>query len=319
MSHCLETMAYTGEIPWHQLGTFMGNSPIPGQEMEAAAGLCWTVEKAPLYLAGGEQVESFATLRDTDNTVLGIVSEKYVPVQNRHLFELCETVLGADARFESAASLRGGQRVFALAVVPGGADVVRPDGTREEMRPYLLAANGHDGLFGLRLQFTSVRVVCQNTLSAAVSEKDVSGVWLRHRKNVESNADRAAEVLRGAVEFNASMARLGTGLAAKPMDATGFASFASDLFEFEKADTDRKRTNAEALISEVAGLFFEGQGNRGESSWDALNAVSEWVDHRRQAGRKAATAAMDHAKRLDDSLFGNGAELKGRALRLLSR
>ena len=160
----VETMFYTRKAPWHGLGTRVEEAP-GSREALIYAGLDWNVVQKPVY-AGDDAipVEGFtANVRETDNRILGIVSDRYKVVQNREAFAFTDALLGNGVRYETAGSLQGGRKVWLLARLPQ-----RYIMNGDELAPYLVFSNSHDGSGAIKVAITPVRVVCQNTLNLAL-------------------------------------------------------------------------------------------------------------------------------------------------------
>ncbi|MCI0561715.1 MAG: DUF932 domain-containing protein, partial [Nitrososphaera sp.] len=128
-------MAYTGEIPWHGLGTKVDGLQT-AQEMLGHAGLLWTVSKQPMYLPSGEVVpEHIALMRDDNAKVLGVASQKYVPIQNAQAGEIVDAIMAeGSAVVEVAGALGNGERCWMLARIPGDFEVTPGD----KVKPYFL-------------------------------------------------------------------------------------------------------------------------------------------------------------------------------------
>jgi phage/plasmid-like protein (TIGR03299 family) len=150
-------MFYTGEPPWHGLGTRLDN-PATAAEAITAAGLDFTVELTRLTTIDGIPVpQRVAVVRSDTQDVLGVVSPAYVPVQNRQAFGFLDAIAAEGGiRYHTAGALRRGERVWLLGKLPGEIRVKDSDDVTEK---YLLLSNSHDGSSALRVYFTPVRVV----------------------------------------------------------------------------------------------------------------------------------------------------------------
>lgn len=181
--HAVETMFYRGETPWHGLGTRVHEIPSIKAAMEAA-GLNWDVALEAMHLADGAIVpDRVASVRQSDRKVLGVVSPKYNLVQNQEAFDFFQPFLDQGmATLETAGSLFGGRRVWVLARVQSDDDVIVP-GADDRVARYLTLANSHDGSLMVRAGLTPIRVVCNNTLSAAVHGSGSSFLKISHRSN----------------------------------------------------------------------------------------------------------------------------------------
>ena len=164
MAANVESMFYTRENPWHGLGTKVDEAPTSKEALELA-GLNWKVLQKPIYTSSGTLIEGYkANVRNTDQNVLGIVTDRYKVVQNDEAFKFTDDLLGAGVRYETAGSLQDGKRIWLLAKLPqeyiiGG----------EQISPYLVFTNTHDGSGAIKVAVTPVRIVCSNTLNLALS------------------------------------------------------------------------------------------------------------------------------------------------------
>lgn len=174
MSHCVQSMAYVGQEPWHGLG----NRLIPHEPLEVwakEAGLDWQIQAGDVrYVAGGDTVGSIHAFpgqkvlyRSDSQLPLAVVSDRFKTVQPVEILEFYRdlTEIGG-FELETAGVLKGGRKLWALART--GQSVTLKG--RDEVRGYLLLATACDGTLATTAQFTSVRVVCNNTLAIALDE-----------------------------------------------------------------------------------------------------------------------------------------------------
>ena len=154
---------FVGQPAWHLKGTVVREAPNVEQGI-IMAGADWRVNTVPIFVESPSEDKAitrvpryFATQRDTDGKVLGIVGPRYTPLQNIDAFRFFNPLLHeGDCSLESAGVLKGGTRVWVLARINGvSADVVRGD----QMDAYILLCNGHDGTFAVLITYTAVRVV----------------------------------------------------------------------------------------------------------------------------------------------------------------
>ena len=186
----VQTMAYHGDVPWHGIGR-----PVPmgltAEQMIRAAGLDWDVELRPARGATkinrkGE-VSRYEVVRvprpasrETE-VLLGIVSRRYQPLQNAEAFEFFDPIVGEKkAYFETAGALGEGERIWVMAKMPGAMEIVPGD----ECMKHLLLSNTHSGDGSVIVKFTSVRVVCQNTLMLAMRDGQ-KAYRVRHSKRMQ--------------------------------------------------------------------------------------------------------------------------------------
>ena len=139
-----DSMFSVRETPWHGLGGVLDRPPATIAEAIQASGLGWRVEREPIAIDRGQAATAddwreprweeipgyYATVRQDNRTVLGIVGERYRIVQNEEAFRFVDQLLGSELHFETAGSLQGGRRVWVLATLPEhvkvGGDAVKP-------------------------------------------------------------------------------------------------------------------------------------------------------------------------------------------------
>lgn len=306
-------MAYFGEAPWHGLGTRLEN-PATAEEAIQAAGLDYEVELTPLTTADGIPVpQRKAVVRDDTLDVLGVVGNSYQPVQNRECFGFLDAVVGeGQLRYHTAGALRQGERVWMLAKLP---DDIRVKDSDDITEKFLLLSNSHDGSSSLRVFFTPIRVVCANTLSIAEREGVGQGISIVHKGNPTEKVKQAQAVLGLADRFYQNVAQKMDVLASHYPSREQLEDFFSELYP-DKLDSKSRR--AANVRQQLFQLFESGMGQEIPevrfSSWAALNAVTEYVDHHRPTRVKTEFDRMN--QRLDSAWFGSGARLKERAWQL---
>jgi phage/plasmid-like protein (TIGR03299 family) len=320
-------MAYTGETPWHGLGTYLGDQDVDSRRMIAAAGLDWTVSRQKLITVDGVDVPNqVAIVRNDRNAVLGVTSSTYEPLQNAEVFSFLDDVLGEKARYHTAGSLRGGRIVWALVKLTGDMAIRRPDGSDDVVEKHLMVSTGHDGRNPMVITFTNIRVVCANTWTAATRDlSEKTNFRIYHFASMRERIEIAKRAMIAQERVFSESLELCQSLANEPIRSKEFDELVDRLIlDVNASITEAKeslgkvaRRNFDRDASELRELFESGRGNRGETKWDAFNAVTEWIDHRRGAARMALDAQQQVASRLGFSWFGDGAKMKERALRLL--
>ncbi len=307
MAHNLNDgrMFYTGETPWHKLGVKLDN-PATSAEAIAAARLDYKVVLKELQTVDGVRVpEKFATVRLDNNTPLGVVGSYYEPVQNVEAFDFFDGVVGEKlAMYHTAGALGLGERIWVLAQLPRIIQVTNKD----TVEKYLLLTNSHDGLSSLRMFFTPVRVVCQNTLNAALSSVR-SGISIRHTGNIKYKLNEARRALGIAQTFYSEFEQAAVAFKDKKLNVNDTnAYFLSLLMDKEETEVTTRTANK---MDELLGLFEHGRGNAEpevkHSLWSAYNAVTEWTDHYKSVKNDSPS------NRLESVWFGGGAEMKIKA------
>lgn len=345
MAHFVNTMAYVGKIPWHGLGTYLGENNVDAQVMRKAAGLDFEVSKLPAYVKQPDGTfvpiaDRFGLLSSHKREAFSaVVSDRYEVFQTQEMFDFLERLRGAaggELRFHTAGSLKGGTIVWALAQLAGAIEVRRRGGRVDTSAPFLFISNSFDASSAIQIASTSVRVVCWNTLSAAIAgaRKGSDRFSVRHTASAESQLAQAAQALGYAAEYFDAYGDFAQALADTPMNRSEFTTFCAQLLTgvddgkaaMEKVAEAEGKKRSETMLNNafdaLVGSFERGKGNAGADRFDALNAVTEYVDHQRgRMGRYATKAkamgALDRA--LDSAAFGAGADLKQRAVKLLSK
>jgi phage/plasmid-like protein (TIGR03299 family) len=191
---------------WHGLGQMLNDHPSSSEAIQQA-GLDYTVEKWPLY-AGSDPVRIsttgsifenqlikvphyFACVRTDNSAPLGVVGKDYQIVQNQDAFTFFDTIAQAEGiRYETAGALGAGERIFITAKMPGHIRVGKDD----LIERYIILTNSHDGSGSITAAFTPVRIVCQNTLNAALGNK-TSVVRIRHTSGAKQRLAQAHSIM----------------------------------------------------------------------------------------------------------------------------
>ena len=326
MAHMIDTttgraaMAFVNETPWHGLGQQLERGASIDQ-WRKAAGLDWEVLRAPVtYQAasvtatGVQMVDKAMSNRDVlyrsdTGAALSVVSRNTYKIhQPEQIFGYFESIARAGGfELETAGALSGGGRIWALARVGEGANIIGQD----RVDPYLLLATSYDGTMTTIARFTSIRVVCHNTITAALNVPEtanrearvVSALKLPHSAEFDPAAISAQlGIVSGAfgqfLEEARSLAEVGVSDAKAEeivADVLGKVHGASgEITKSRGFKTVMNLFNGSAIGSDLTG---------GKSAWQLLNAVTEYVDHQR--GRNTETC-------LNQAWFGSGEQLKTR-------
>lgn len=306
-------MAYFGEVPWHGLGTQLDNPATAGEAIQAA-GLDYDVELTRVKTITDVPVpKRLAVIRQDTNQVLGVVGRSYAPVQNRECFGFLDAIVSdGSLRYHTAGALGLGERVWMLAKLP---DQIRVKDSDDITEKYLLLSNSHDGTSSLRVYFTPIRVVCANTLAIAASHGRGQGFSVIHKGDLNTKVQQAQQVLGLAKKFYEEVEFKIDKLAHHYPSLQQLDGYFKDVYP----DTpDGESTRTRNVRQELLRLFEQGIGHDmpaiRHTTWAALNAVTEYVDHYRSTRGKSP---FDRASnRLESAWFGSGARLKQRAWEL---
>ena len=201
MTDAVETMVYAKDrgVPWHKKGV-PADGLMTAAEALKKGGIDWLVEAKPLFIdppKKGEEAQLVTThraiVRVSDGSVLGVVGNKYVPVQNIDAMSCLDSVVDSgEAKYDTVGSLWGGRRVFISMELPKHIAVKGDD---SDFLSYLVALNGHDGWTAFEVIRTTVRVVCHNTAEAARSSA-LAKFSARHTAGVTQRVGEIRDALQ---------------------------------------------------------------------------------------------------------------------------
>lgn len=288
MAHQLENMFFVGETPWHGLGVQLEEAPTIAAAL-IAAGLNWEVGIKPLFLEDGTPVDSGkATVRSTDGAILGVVGNRYQPLQNTEAFNFFEPfVENGLVTLETAGSLQQGKKVWILARIAGNSDmtIVGDD----IVRKYILLSNSHDGTISVRVGFTPVRVVCANTMAMAHNSDASKLIRIRHGKSVVANLDLIRDTMNLANQEFEATADVFRKLANKQINQADLRKYIKVVLDIKEEDDTKISTRAKNQIEDIENRFVHGRGTEligvKGTVWAAYNAVTEYLTH--ESGRNA--------------------------------
>lgn len=245
MSAEVETMFYTRQKPWHGLGTMVTEAPDSKSALELA-GLNWTVIQKPIKTQDGLPIPGFkANMRNTDNQVLGVVTDRYKVIQNQDAFAFTDKLLGEGVTYETAGSLREGHRTWLLAKLPQRYII-----SGDEMTPYLVFMNSHDGTGAIKAAMTPIRVVCMNTLLYADKYMSELGKAIDRMNKINLSDRQVYEYI----------------------DA---------LFPLLDEPTEQQKKNLMKMKENVKLRYFEAPDLQhvGKNAYRFVNAVSDFATH----------------------------------------
>jgi phage/plasmid-like protein (TIGR03299 family) len=311
----VQTMAFYGTVPWHGLGT-----PVPqrvtAEEMIRAAGMDWCVELRPARGARkinkkGEYSRYEVVRAPRPGTkeaevLFGVVSRRYQPLQNVDAFEFFDPIVGEKkAYFETAGALGEGERIWVMARMPEAMRIVPGD----ECLKYLLLSNTHSGEGSAIVKFTSVRVVCQNTLMMAM-EDGQKAYRVRHSKKMQFRLDELSEFLSVTQEVFQKAEECFRRLAKIEMKRDRLERYFDAVYP--RSEAQKKKEDKPQRWSLLRKIFGEQPdlqmpGVRG-TLWGAYNAVTYLEDYKQPQQDELED------QRLERTWFGGGAEIKLKAL-----
>jgi phage/plasmid-like protein (TIGR03299 family) len=308
-------MAFTGERGWHGLG----NELPAGATIEQwtkAAGMDWLVKRAPVRFidhdGNTQQVAKREVLyRDDTKNSLGIVSPQFKIVQPGEVLEFFRDLTeGAGFTLETAGVLFGGQRFWALANIGERAVI----GNADMVGGYVLLSTGCDGTIPTTADYTSIRVVCDNTLSMALSRKSKQCVTIGHRSHFNADEVKAQMGLaRGKfAEFVNAMRDLSKVNVSEADAATLTAELLAPKEMASEQGISQKTLESKPFIKIMSLFKGDGMGSNltgaAGTAWGWVNAVTEYTDHHARA--------HNADNRMDSAFFGKGDKAKTQAVEL---
>lgn len=304
-------MAYVGETPWHGLGNQLPpNQPI--EVWQKAAGMDFEIKQTEVLFNAATGDGNLLNLRSNpDSTVLyrsdtmdalSVVSKRYKVVQPKDVLGFYRDLVSVSGfELETAGILKGGKKLWALART-GQEKLLAGN---DKVAAYLLLATSCDGSLATVAQFTSVRVVCNNTLQMAVGESR-GAVRVPHSTTFDPVAVKR-ELGLGMSAWDTFMLNI-RDMSERPVNKLEAMSYLVNVLG-DPALPLNDQPNQKA-IQQVYGLYAgEGKGSQLQSAsgtvWGLVNGVTEYIDQLRRA--------RNQDYRLDSAWFGQGAQIKQRA------
>ena len=275
MAANVETMFYVRETPWHGLGTRVMEAPGSEDALELA-GLNWKVRQEPIYTDNNLLIPGYkANVRDLDDKVLGVVTDRYKVVQNDEAFAFTDGLLGEGVRYETAGALLDGRKVWILARMPREFII-----NGEQISPYLVFSNTHDGSGAIKVAVTPIRVVCNNTLNLALSTAKRS--WsMVHTGDVQGKMEEAKQTLFMAEKYMSRLGREFENLRKIELTDRQVMDFIKLLLPYENEDNSLHVRNINRLREDMQKRYFDAPDLKdvGNNAYRFVNAVSDFATH----------------------------------------
>jgi len=303
MAHELEINQETGEASfaslrqpaWHKLGTVFENEVNTAEMLQLAKLDNWNVRLEDVAIPTGfESDKSYSFVSRTnpfnaDQTdILGVVGERYVPLQNEDLFSFGDNLLDGGGRWETAGSIKGGRQVFGSIALRDGI-TLDPNGRADKIDNYLLINTSHDGSIAIQASITPVRVVCANTLNLALSSfkgKSASkqSFKIRHTSTAEGKIAVAREALGLASKYLDEFSIMANALIEKEITKADFDKIVALAYPAPEKDSKGSFKKHDSKV-DLLNAIYVGQFNDTISgtAWGAYNALTERLDWYRSA------------------------------------
>ena len=284
MAANVESMFYTRTKPWHGLGVQVQEAP-ESKDALRLAGLDWKVYQREVYTDSGIKIEGYrANVRNIDNKVLGVVTERYKIVQNEEAFSFTDALLGKGVRYETAGSLQEGKKVWLLARLPKEYII-----SGEQISPYLVFSNSHDGSAAVRVAVTPIRVVCNNTLNLALSTAKRSWAMV-HTGNIKGKIHEAQETLFMAENYMSKLGKEFEELKRQKLSERQVKEYIELLLPLEKTTSLVTAKNVKKLRDDLRARYYDApdlQDVGGNNAYRFINAVSDFATHNEPLRRTA--------------------------------
>ena len=299
-----------GERAWHGMGV-VTDGTLPAREAFETADALFTVEKRELQYpvtgpAGdfddeGQQLMLpagvFGVVRTDTQALLGVVSKQYETVQNESLLRMAEFIR-EEADMDCVIVLSHGAKVCFTATLRGAeADIVPGDTVKRRIVGYL----GHDGKTGCGAKFTNIRVVCQNTLTAALNDTGAHSS-ITHKNGANNNFDNLIQSIDVARQDFVTECDLMREFSRASMGVSAFNEFVDEVYNIDEGQVFRKREKLERAFTHGFGFRFAPA-----SVWSAVNAITEV-----ETSTRGTTAAKGNAQ-FARGTFGAGAQISKKA------
>lgn len=301
------------KVPWHGLGYIAGKN-MPVQDALEKANLNWFVESAPVYFYV-EKEERFeiiedkkAMIREDTKQYLGTVGNRYVPIQNKEQAEFIEALVGEGGVVEAVGALENGRKIFWTIKVPGQLIV----GKKDRVDQMLILFNAHDGSKAFTGFWSPIRVVCSNTLNAALRMRNIrDGFSIRHTANAKDRIEHARKTLGLAKQYYENLEAEFAKMYATSFSVSQFSDFLTDLIPVETKDNGQESAQRIHMREQIRSNWSRGIGVdlAGKTAWGAYNAVTLYTSHQR-------TPNATRGKRFESLLYGSARDLAQKAFEL---
>jgi phage/plasmid-like protein (TIGR03299 family) len=317
MAHMIlekDTMFSTIETPWHRLGKVLPKAPSI-EEALVAAGLDWKVKMKNLIAVdeNGKPVQNQgeiihrAVMREDTKDILGVVGPSWTPLQNREAFDFFDPFIKeGTVALETAGSLRNNKYVWVLGKIQScEGEVIQND----PINRYVLLCHGHDGTMAVRVGYTDIRVVCQNTMNMAFNSKASQLIRIKHSAKVQENLANVQAIMKIVEgEFRANLEQLAK-LTRKNINQSDVKKFVHVNF-FNSEDltsSNKKMSNYLDMVGTINRLIETGRGSdikgvKG-TAYGLLNAATEYLTHEAQTSDET---------RLNSLWFGDNSRLNAK-------
>lgn len=258
---------------WANIGTSMRETNI--DNVLVKAGLDYSVIANPLYTElGNEKIEvkSNRVIMKDNGSVCGVVSDKYVPMQNKDAFDFIRYI-DEDITFVKAGETKSG-----LVYVIGELNEMNILG--DKFKTHLIFQNSHNGRYQLAMSICPLRIVCENQFNLSFKESNATYI-IRHTKNVESRMAIASETLHKISEYMESFKEKAELFASQKVDATKVTKFLNYMFPEKEGMSEKAILKLEDEKAKFLKAYnAEDNQNFKGSAWGLLNGLTDYITHK---------------------------------------
>lgn len=309
MAHLVERMAYVGATPWHGLGQQLTEG-APIDQWRIESGLNFDYLKTPVRYQDNEywihqMDDNFVLYRSDNNKAMSIVSDRYKIVQPAEVLEFFnEFVEAGDMHLHTAGVLKEGKNIWALAKMNESFRIMGQD----EVGGYLLLVTSCDGTMATVAKFTSVRVVCNNTLQFSLNEKGYQSIKVPHSRKFDANQVKA-DLGIGRTAF-AEFEELVNHLAERKVSKAEQGQWLIETFGDPSKPAKEQSEADSKVMNQVWHSVVRSPGQNLRSAngtaWGLVNGATHYLDYAKRANTNDA--------RFLNAQIGKGAELKQKAM-----
>ena len=296
------------------------------EQVMRAAGFDFNVEKTPVLDLEGKEIAGHFNIRRSDTKqTFAIMRKRYTAIPMDEMFRpFHEMVEEYGADYESAGLISGGKKAWISAKLKDSFTLKNRSNDRVDNR--IMAFGSNDGTKRNAYFGISHRISCNNQLRTIMQKANESDYWISHTKNWKEQLRLAKEGFEAALRGLKQFEKIANILDQKRMTSDQCRGFATALLpdperkkdengkEIEVRTTSRLANRREAIVD----LFANGAGNLGATRWDALNGLTEWVNHHNNAGKLEKQGRQAAERRLVSTLMGGPQDqLMQRGLTLL--
>lgn len=266
-------MTNTRTSTWENIGTTINETKI--DDVLVKAGLDYAVIASPLFTEmNGKKIEvkSNNVIMKSTGDICGVVSDKYVPMQNKDAFDFINYI-NEDIHFVKAGETKSG-----LVYVIGELNEMNILG--DKFKTHLIFQNSHNGKYQLAMSICPLRIICQNQFNLSFKESNATYL-IRHTKNVESRMAIASESLHKISDYMNSFKQKAELFAQQKVDATQVTKFLNYMFPAKENMSDKALIKLEDEKAKFLKAYnSEDNQNFKGSAWGLLNGLTDYITHK---------------------------------------